>query len=504
MCHIFELVQEVDENDEEWYWIAVSHVCRSWRGIALGYQELWTYIRTDLHSGFIQTSAYLERSGTSQLVVHHMGETSIFSSLSLVLALNHLSRIRDLQICGQFEFPDKLISFLERPAPVLQCLILDTNSEREIGMSRFLSGHAPMLEHLELFCTTTSWSNISSIHNLKTLILGSPSSVNLEDILLIFTMNPNLEEVEINRISRTAPTSSCFNRGVVNLPFMEVFKVYAAPYAILSHLVDSVLVPADTAWEIFCEDFPFHDPRPKSIIPRSSDGDQDCKYLYLMIRPDAVRIYTDPGTSGNMDLEVRPPTRLLDCLWLGERGLTGIATVPKALDIICGVIKGGFWCSATELEIDIEIDGDPFDDLDTSFRNLETTSWNRLLSLLPLVRRIDVQFVSALAMERPVIFDPFRGLLSSLSTETQMNNGSTRLICPELSELRLNGINLGERHDYVLAAPSFRAEYGNRLHKLEVCNPITPNGYDFEVLRSSQVANAIFISCEVYDPGEDE
>ena len=94
MAQIFKLIQRdhrtTKTDNGEWYWNVICHVCRSWRGIALSIQELWSFIRMDMHSGPAQTEAYLKRSGTSQLIVHHVMESDIISLQNLIYSY-HLS-----------------------------------------------------------------------------------------------------------------------------------------------------------------------------------------------------------------------------------------------------------------------------------------------------------------------------------------------------------------------------------------------------------------------------
>lgn len=140
--------------DAAWNWIAVTHVCRYWRAIAIGYPALWRYIdieasesesesesysefesysdsRSCYHSrpiSFGMVKASLERSSPVTLnvrcVIKPEREDRRAVERCLGLVLRHLDRIRELEIGASTShtfrsFPN-VMRLMRNPAPMLE------------------------------------------------------------------------------------------------------------------------------------------------------------------------------------------------------------------------------------------------------------------------------------------------------------------------------------------------------------------------------------------------
>ena len=105
-------VEITDKNYASPPWIAITHICRRWRAVALGHHALWTSITSKLKSGWVK--AFMERSRPLliNVTVFTFAESchDISPSLrELIALLSNCSRLRSLFIFAQSSF---ILSFL--------------------------------------------------------------------------------------------------------------------------------------------------------------------------------------------------------------------------------------------------------------------------------------------------------------------------------------------------------------------------------------------------------
>lgn len=133
-------------------WIAITHVCRHWRAIALDHHSLWTSITSQLH--FCWAKAFMERSKPALVDVTifsyatSSGSTPL-SILDIVTLLSDCTRLRSLHIAGR---PSHILEILAILSPQTSirtfCLIhrvLRPSAPLELPVSLF-GGHAPIRE----------------------------------------------------------------------------------------------------------------------------------------------------------------------------------------------------------------------------------------------------------------------------------------------------------------------------------------------------------------------
>jgi hypothetical protein len=152
-------------------WVKVTHVSRHWRTVAIGCPCLWT---TPVFAQPRWVEEMLKRSKMAPLVIdahsRHMGPkwTEVVQ-----LAMNHISRVRELKIVSPSTSFGKLFSSVPRAAPMLQILVLSTSTidygepshDNYSIPPELFSDDSSQLRHLELIQCNLDWTS----HLLKGL-----------------------------------------------------------------------------------------------------------------------------------------------------------------------------------------------------------------------------------------------------------------------------------------------------------------------------------------------
>ena len=153
-------------------WVKVTHVSRHWRTVAIGCPRLWTTLVFTRPSW---VEEMLKRSKRAPLVVDarlgFMGPKSIQAAQ---LAMNHISRVRELNIFSPGASYGKILSSVPREAPMLQILVLSTTNEYHYAEPfrsnysippELFSDDSSQLQRLELVYCNLDWTS----HLLKGL-----------------------------------------------------------------------------------------------------------------------------------------------------------------------------------------------------------------------------------------------------------------------------------------------------------------------------------------------
>ena len=107
-------------------WVKVSHVSRHWRTVAIGCPRLWT---TLVFARPRWVEEMLKRSKMAPLVINaEFGYLGPKSTEAVQLTMNHISRVRELNIVSASSSFGKLFSNVPRAAPMLQVLVLSTST----------------------------------------------------------------------------------------------------------------------------------------------------------------------------------------------------------------------------------------------------------------------------------------------------------------------------------------------------------------------------------------
>lgn len=178
------------------YWIAISHVCRHWRTVALNYPTLWTYIDFNFDLTCL-SEVFVRAKQAPRLNILTKGLSRDKRPIFLRV-LEEMPRISELEI----DLPSNLILKRVGSAPLLQKLILDAcdNSELEPFFGILCGDEAPLLQYLVLKTWKAFvWPTNVSHPNLKEFHLSShdhPES--LIDIFAALDGMPLLEKLVLD------------------------------------------------------------------------------------------------------------------------------------------------------------------------------------------------------------------------------------------------------------------------------------------------------------------
>ncbi|KAI0064780.1 hypothetical protein BV25DRAFT_1790372, partial [Artomyces pyxidatus] len=135
-------------------WIAVTHVCRRWRQVALDFPDLWT--RGCFKHGLNWTKEMFARSKTAPLYLEVTWSRTAKENGALIKA--HMFHIRTLTLRTAISDTE----FLAQPAPILESFVL---KDSEIPLCLF-ANQAPRLHSAKLVDCTFSWSCLLLLRNL--------------------------------------------------------------------------------------------------------------------------------------------------------------------------------------------------------------------------------------------------------------------------------------------------------------------------------------------------
>ncbi|KAH9858914.1 hypothetical protein C2E23DRAFT_800622 [Lenzites betulinus] len=265
--------------------ILVTHVCRTWRNLALGAPDLWSSI---VATNPTRTAEFLERSQRALLDIYfpqRLPET-FYPWIDYI----H-DRIRSLVIqSASFTTVMCIAKQLSRERrPHLETLHLTYDSPADEllppGQSRVISFHGdddpsqpsptPSLRSLHLFPTLLSW-NSSIYSNLSVLdIDGTKIAAPTEErVLQILQQCPGLAEFRLRVKGDLAGPriSSADGAWDVNLPLLSSFALETVSTVCAESLLSHLILPSCTTFLLKLDDTShvISSPLPR-LIPPSSD-----------------------------------------------------------------------------------------------------------------------------------------------------------------------------------------------------------------------------------------
>ncbi|KAF7436103.1 hypothetical protein PC9H_002929 [Pleurotus ostreatus] len=143
-------------------WMAVTHVCRTWRNTALNEPTLWTDF-TDIHPKWIQE--IFTRSKAAPLRLRYGYDECSSDALDLVAdaLVKSPERIRELRVV---DYDGSFIGQLTQPTPFLESLAVELHAPVNFPLN-FLGGVAPRLRSVQ--CTGTLPLKAGWLVNLRSL-----------------------------------------------------------------------------------------------------------------------------------------------------------------------------------------------------------------------------------------------------------------------------------------------------------------------------------------------
>lgn len=240
-------------------WIAISHVCRRWREIAIGYPHLWANI---ILSNRSWTTAMLERSKPLPIVISAAFEGRPLRA-ALLDALSQVSRAREL-VLEVTMLHHLLESFKDQPAPSLESLRL----VQSVGMSPCVlpddvfGGHTPVLQELELDRVTIQWSSSLLRPRLTHLEIRNPHRDFLPSMTQMLDVLATMSHLDTLILSNALPPCHIAQHfDITNpnrtLPLPSVTKLHlVGTPGECSQFLNRVMIPVDAELIFECIHFP--------------------------------------------------------------------------------------------------------------------------------------------------------------------------------------------------------------------------------------------------------
>ncbi|KAA1475555.1 hypothetical protein DENSPDRAFT_932435 [Dentipellis sp. KUC8613] len=238
-------------------WMAVTHVCRRWREVALQQPTLWTTISADLGQKWMEEM--LARSGSLPLTVwaHIEDDCDVFSLIAQMSRTVHLHVA--LEGAVEAGSPNTLIM---QPAPLLEtCSIslLDEEDDEYFDPPHNLfARNAPRLRSLELEVCSVYWSSLAFASLVKLSITvpadnpWSPLSPRAyrEELLQALSKMPKLENLALDNclpdsknMEEDGPGMPHNPKTVIEPPLLKILSLTGKPYDITAFLPSLRLLP---------------------------------------------------------------------------------------------------------------------------------------------------------------------------------------------------------------------------------------------------------------------
>ncbi|KAG2013095.1 hypothetical protein CC2G_010033 [Coprinopsis cinerea AmutBmut pab1-1] len=160
LCEIFMLCAQIwtERPNGPKPWIAVTHVSRRWRTVALNYPNFWSTIYDPDRMGPSWLSTWLKRSQETPLTIeipdlYYTDRPRLPEvQAELCRALSQTWRLREVDIAGRGDQIDVFLASMASPAPLLKKLRIVNGSTHVIVFPEtFLNGDASNVQELIMF-----------------------------------------------------------------------------------------------------------------------------------------------------------------------------------------------------------------------------------------------------------------------------------------------------------------------------------------------------------------
>ncbi|KZT26651.1 hypothetical protein NEOLEDRAFT_198264 [Neolentinus lepideus HHB14362 ss-1] len=244
-------------------WFKVTHVCKHWREVALNCASLWHYIE------FVSpkwTAEMLKRSKNAAIVVKAdlTYRTPNFASI-VQQALEHVHRIKELDLVAPQQTLCRLAGTLTRPAPHLESLRLSSqrlsaylDTIYRVPDSLFKST-APRLRRLELVNCEIDW-NSSFLTNLTHLHLdkasaNDPGRPMMSQFLKVLSNTPHLQSLRLKHSTPLDPENAAGDIDRVDLMSLSKVVINDRPEN-TAGLLNRLNMPHDVKLKLDCKATP--------------------------------------------------------------------------------------------------------------------------------------------------------------------------------------------------------------------------------------------------------
>ncbi|KAI6024736.1 hypothetical protein BKA83DRAFT_422960 [Pisolithus microcarpus] len=228
-------------------WVFVSHVCRTWRYVAVNCPALWTRF-------FLASCRWVDellaRSKTFPISIY-VDLSYVRSSeprRALARALRHMDRIQHLWVCCSRADSVECLHQLSAAAPILRsfrlCLTPIGYPDQQISINEdTFTGSAPSLRNLSIERCRVDWSSpvLSGLTSLNLSRISTMSMLSMDIVIRTISRLPDLRQLRLEGSLPSAGTRSTDLRGVakVLLPKLESVILIDSIFpiaALLAHL----------------------------------------------------------------------------------------------------------------------------------------------------------------------------------------------------------------------------------------------------------------------------
>jgi len=223
--------------------IALTHVCRAWRGVFTSRPSLWTYFDFNRMTEN-KARAYLERSKSSPIRLSLYRYDFMFPSDPFFQVIpNSVGRLEYLSIKVPPENLREITAHLTPPAPLLEDLSICGHCRREsrhpVLTSELFDGDLSSLRslHLDSVYTKLPWRNMVNL-TLFALNRMLPGEISVTQLLDFFQSAPHLREVYLRSVTLASGT-----RGGRLVPLMCLKQMQIEDSGSPSALLDHLLIP---------------------------------------------------------------------------------------------------------------------------------------------------------------------------------------------------------------------------------------------------------------------
>ncbi|KAI0736074.1 hypothetical protein C8Q76DRAFT_854142 [Earliella scabrosa] len=225
--------------------LAVTHVCRNWRSIALACPALWT--RIDDHN-LDQLQVFLHRSQAVPISLELSSEYDKFPDIFN----EHGARLTRLDLTISFDFPMRLLSF---HAPELEVLTISVSTYSPYNDGRSLdhpfilfreqvsSLRALALEPVTLWMPNNEFPHLTHLYLSYYAGYSTPNMMELSSLL---GRMPNVEILHLSRLFDFEDLHSSHSWPAITLNRLRLLTIASSPWAHIAALVSQLDIPSST------------------------------------------------------------------------------------------------------------------------------------------------------------------------------------------------------------------------------------------------------------------
>ncbi|KAI0044104.1 hypothetical protein FA95DRAFT_303822 [Auriscalpium vulgare] len=229
-------------------WITVTHVCRRWRDVALGYPQLWTLVAFNLGDAWAQEM--VARSQSAALLMYPKVDSLSDIGIDIIAKSVHRVKELDFGVVDEYDTMLALVQQLTKPALQLEDLTLYAVDDLLPIPDEFLGGSAPRLRTLSLNGFIFDLWASPMLHGLRHLEVrvsceGQETEDVCDDILEALQAMPALESLNLGHCFPLQDHIPGHNRAghsikmvaLPNLAYLEVTVQHNACAHVLDHLI---------------------------------------------------------------------------------------------------------------------------------------------------------------------------------------------------------------------------------------------------------------------------